>query len=112
MSSINNALSRLSELSEGKIDYVGQDKSEQYMRRILYYTGIASFLVGFCLQSLKTGCIVFAIGFIACCLIVVPPHSIYNNNPVKWLSPLDEFGEPTMASTSTTTRAGGKLKPT
>ncbi|KAK4054733.1 hypothetical protein OIV83_000657 [Microbotryomycetes sp. JL201] len=65
MSFVDAALARVHEITEGKIDYVGQDKSEQYMKRILYYTAI-----------------------------VVPPHAMYNKHPVKWLGPLDDYGEP------------------
>ncbi|GAA6011991.1 hypothetical protein JCM8202_004223 [Rhodotorula sphaerocarpa] len=79
---------------EGKIDFVGQDLVEQRTKRILWSGAAVSFVVGLLLQSLRVALGLFALVFIACLAVTLPPLPAYRAHPVRWLAPLDQYGEP------------------
>ncbi|GAA5979884.1 hypothetical protein JCM10908_001451 [Rhodotorula pacifica] len=91
-------LDALKQSLEGKIDFVGQDLVEQRAKRILWTAAAISFIVGFVLQSLKVTLGLFALAFIGCIAITLPPLPAYTAHPVKWLPTLDQYGEPLSAS--------------
>ncbi|GAA6061921.1 hypothetical protein JCM10212_000546 [Sporobolomyces blumeae] len=85
-------LAKLRAKLEGKIDFHGQDLVEERQRRILWTTGAVAFCVGFVAQSLRLLMLVFSLGFFACLAVTGPSYSTYNQHPIKWVEPLDEFG--------------------
>ncbi|GAA5940981.1 hypothetical protein JCM10213_008024 [Rhodosporidiobolus nylandii] len=87
-------------------DFDGQDLVERRIRNVLWAAAAIAFLLGFVLQDLRVTMGVFVAGYLSCLAIAVPPLSAYNANPVKWLAPLDEYGEPAPETTKTDGHAG------
>lgn len=75
------------------------------------YAQAVAFVLGFALQNLKVTFAIFTLGFLGCLAVrlpvlalpdiahtlneqvTLPPLPAYNAHPVKWLDPLDEYGE-------------------
>ncbi|GAA5862825.1 hypothetical protein JCM5296_006790 [Sporobolomyces johnsonii] len=97
MQAIDTQIALLKNRLEGKIDFEGQDIVDRLNKHVLWTTGVIAFLVGFIFQSLKLTFTIFALGFLACLVLVVPTYPSYTAHPVQWLAPLDEYGEPMSA---------------
>ncbi|BGO96895.1 hypothetical protein RTG_00318 [Rhodotorula toruloides ATCC 204091] len=91
--SLTAQLDALRDSLECKIDFVGQDLVEQRARVILWASAAVAFVLGFALQNLKVTFAIFTLGFLGCLAVTLPPLPAYNAHPVKWLDPLDEYGE-------------------
>ncbi|KAJ6632436.1 microsomal signal peptidase [Mycena sp. CBHHK59/15] len=76
----------LQEITEGKIDFVGQQRVDQITRIWLIGTTIISFLVGFALQSLQITFGLFGASTVVLALLVFPPWPMFNRHPTQWLS--------------------------
>ncbi|BGP21915.1 microsomal signal peptidase 12kDa subunit [Rhodotorula toruloides] len=74
-------------------DFAGQDLVEKRARVILWASAAIAFVLGFALQNLKATFAIFTLGFVSCLTVTLPPLPAYNSHPVKWLDPLDEYGE-------------------
>ncbi|KAJ7140052.1 microsomal signal peptidase [Mycena crocata] len=75
----------LQELTEGKIDFVGQQRVDQISRVWLIGSTIISFIVGFALQSLQMTFAIFGGSTLLMALLVVPPWPMFNRHPTQWL---------------------------
>ncbi|KAJ7280053.1 microsomal signal peptidase [Mycena rebaudengoi] len=75
----------LQELTEGHIDFVGQQRVELVSRIWLIGTTIISFIVGFVMQSLQTTFGIFGASTLLLALLVVPPWPYLNRHPTQWL---------------------------
>ncbi|KAJ7187006.1 microsomal signal peptidase [Mycena filopes] len=76
----------LRDLTEGKIDFVGQLQVEQLSRIWLIGSTIISFILGFALQSMQLTFGVFGISTVLLALVVVPPWPMLNRHPTQWLA--------------------------
>ncbi|POY73918.1 hypothetical protein BMF94_3089 [Rhodotorula taiwanensis] len=93
-------LDALKQSLEGKIDFVGQDLVEERAKWILWAAAAISFVVGLAVQSIKVTLGLFAVGFVACLAITLPPLPAYTAHPVKWLPTLDQYGEAVPSDTA------------
>ncbi|KAJ7485067.1 microsomal signal peptidase [Mycena galericulata] len=75
----------LQELTEGKIDFVGQQRVDQISRVWLIGSTIISFIVGFALQSLQLTAAIFGGSTLLLALLVIPPWPMFNLHPTQWL---------------------------
>ncbi|KAJ6558285.1 microsomal signal peptidase [Mycena capillaripes] len=75
----------LQDLTEGKIDFVGQQQVELISRVWLIGTTIISFILGFALQSMQLTFGIFGVSTLLLVLVVVPPWPIFNRHPTQWL---------------------------
>ncbi|KAJ7140668.1 microsomal signal peptidase subunit [Mycena epipterygia] len=75
----------LQQVSEGKIDFVGQHRVEQTVRIWLIGSAIISFVLGFALQSLQLTFATFGMSVVTLVLLVVPPWPMFNRHPTQWL---------------------------
>ncbi|CEQ42171.1 SPOSA6832_03960, partial [Sporobolomyces salmonicolor] len=118
MQALDTQLATLKNKLEGKIDFHGQEVVDRLSKQIIWTTGeqpleltpppplttqLIAFLVGFLFQSLKLTFSIFTLGFLACLILVVPSYPSFTAHPVRWLAPLDEYGEPISAG-----EAGGR----
>ncbi|EGN97580.1 hypothetical protein SERLA73DRAFT_184338 [Serpula lacrymans var. lacrymans S7.3] len=77
-------------LLEGKIvNFQGQKVADDIVKYALIASTIFSFILGFALQSLRVTFGTLGFSTIVLCLVVLPPWSMYNQHPVKWL-PVEE----------------------
>ncbi|KAJ7472032.1 microsomal signal peptidase 12kDa subunit [Mycena latifolia] len=75
----------LQELTEGKIDFVGQQQVDRISRIWLIGTTIISFIIGFALQSLQITFGVFGASTVLLALFAIPPWPMFNRHPTQWL---------------------------
>ncbi|KAJ6516855.1 microsomal signal peptidase [Mycena vitilis] len=75
----------LQELTEGKIDFVGQQQVELISRVWLIGSTILSFILGFALQNMQLTFGIFGVSTLLLVLAVVPPWPIFNRHPTQWL---------------------------
>ncbi|KAJ7725193.1 microsomal signal peptidase 12kDa subunit [Mycena metata] len=75
----------LQDLTEGKIDFVGQLQVEQISRIWLISATIISFILGFALQSMQLTFGIFGISTVLLALVIVPPWPMFNRHPTQWL---------------------------
>ncbi|KAJ7773652.1 microsomal signal peptidase [Mycena maculata] len=75
----------LQELTEGKIDFVGQQRVEKISRIWLIGTTYFSFMVGFGLQSLQITAAIFGVSTILLAVFALPPWPMFNRHPTQWL---------------------------
>ncbi|PVU98769.1 hypothetical protein BB559_001301 [Furculomyces boomerangus] len=73
----------------GKIDFEGQKLAENISTSILVVSAIISLVAGKMLDNMKLAMYIYLFGFVLTVLVVVPPYSFYNKNPVKWLKKSD-----------------------
>ncbi|GAA6040790.1 hypothetical protein JCM8097_003302 [Rhodosporidiobolus ruineniae] len=105
------SLQDLNKHLEGKIDFHGQDLVEHRISAVLWATAAVAFIVGLAAQSLKLTFGTFALGYVLCLAWTVPPLPAYTAHPVKWLAPLDEYGEPIQKGAEDVSfGAGGRTK--
>ncbi|KAJ7027515.1 microsomal signal peptidase [Mycena alexandri] len=76
----------LQDLTEGKIDFVGQLQVEQISRIWLIGSTIISFILGFALQSMQLTFAIFGISTVLLALVIVPPWPMFNRHPTQWLA--------------------------
>ncbi|KAI5999070.1 microsomal signal peptidase [Pisolithus albus] len=76
----------LQDIFEGKIDFIGQRRVDSIARVALAACTIASFVVGYALQSLRVTMGTFALSTLLVVVVctVVPPWPVYNRHPVRW----------------------------
>ncbi|OUM69085.1 hypothetical protein PIROE2DRAFT_2969 [Piromyces sp. E2] len=67
------------------IDFEGQKLTEKLMQLILIVFGVISFIVGFCMQSVRISCYIMLVGIIVTALVILPPWPFYSKNPIKFL---------------------------
>ncbi|GAA5964265.1 hypothetical protein JCM21900_001807 [Sporobolomyces salmonicolor] len=103
MQALDTQVATLKNKLEGRIDFHGQEVVDRLSKQILWTAGLVAFLVGFLFQSLKLTFSIFTLGFLACLVLVVPAYPSLTAHPVRWLAPLDEYGEPISAG-----EAGGR----
>ncbi|CAO0800724.1 unnamed protein product [Mucor circinelloides] len=77
------------DILECTIDFEGQKLAEQLTHYLLVLSGIASFIVGYSMQSMQMLLIVFAAGLALTALVVIPPWPMYNKHPQPFLQPQD-----------------------
>ncbi|KAF8645359.1 hypothetical protein AX16_007862 [Volvariella volvacea WC 439] len=95
----------LQELTEGRIDFVGQQLVDRIARIVLvaatvcdtlrgvlcsHLLQVVSFLAGFSLQSLRVTFSIFGGSAVLLALVVLPPWPMYNRHPVRWLPAIEE----------------------
>ncbi|KAL9550103.1 hypothetical protein MBANPS3_004890 [Mucor bainieri] len=73
------------DILECTIDFEGQKLAEQ----LTHYLLVASFIVGYSMQSMQMLLIVFAAGLALTALAVIPPWPMYNKHPQPFLQPQD-----------------------
>ncbi|KAJ7640322.1 microsomal signal peptidase [Mycena polygramma] len=73
------------ELTEGKIDFVGQQQVELISRVWLIGSTIISFILGFALQNMQLTFGIFGVSTLLLILVVVPPWPMFNRHPTQWL---------------------------
>ncbi|KAK7028396.1 signal peptidase complex subunit 1 [Favolaschia claudopus] len=76
----------LQELTEGKIDFVGQQQVELISRVWLIGSTILSFVLGFAAQNLQVTFGFFGVSTLLLALIVLPPWPMFNRHPTQWLA--------------------------
>ncbi|KAF8229259.1 SPC12-domain-containing protein [Tricholoma matsutake] len=89
---VHSAMSFIQELTEGKIDFTGQQLVDKLSRYILITVTVVSFFAGFIIQSLTATFGIFGAATALTALLVIPPWPMYNSHPVKWL-PVIETSE-------------------
>lgn len=80
----------IQKLTEGKIDFVGQQLVETFIKLILVIATIVSFLAGLAAQSLSLTFGIFGASTFVLALIVVPPWPMYNRYPPQWLPAVED----------------------
>ncbi|KAI6101594.1 microsomal signal peptidase 12kDa subunit, partial [Pisolithus croceorrhizus] len=65
-------------------DFIGQKRVDSIARVALPACTIASFAVGYVLQSLRVTMGAFALSTLLVAVMVVPPWPVYNRHPVRW----------------------------
>ncbi|KAF8198292.1 microsomal signal peptidase 12kDa subunit [Mycena galopus ATCC 62051] len=75
----------LQDLTEGKIDFVGQRQVEQLSRVWLIGSTIISFIVGFALQNMQLTFGLFGASTVLLALVALPPWPFFNRHPTQWL---------------------------
>jgi len=75
----------LQELTEGKIDFVGQQRVDRISRLWLIGTTIISFILGFALQNLQLTAGIFGVSTVLLALVAVPAWPMFNQHPTQWL---------------------------
>ncbi|KAK3322334.1 microsomal signal peptidase 12 kDa subunit-domain-containing protein [Apodospora peruviana] len=78
-------LDKVRDVAEGQIDFEGQKLAELLANVALTLVGIIAFAVGYLLQDIKLAVYIALGGTALTFLIVTPPWSFFNRNPVKWL---------------------------
>lgn len=76
---------QISSALEFPIDFEGQKKAHHYVTLFLYVSVIASVLTGFFTQNIIISLYTFAASIVTIAIVVLPPWSVYNKNPVEWL---------------------------
>ncbi|KAJ7853704.1 microsomal signal peptidase subunit [Mycena olivaceomarginata] len=75
----------LQDLTEGKIDFVGQQSVERISRVWLIGSTILSFIIGFALQNMQLTFGIFGVSTLLLAFTVVPPWPVFNRHPTQWL---------------------------
>lgn len=88
------------------MDFVGQQKAENLLIRLLIAFGALGFLVGYVLQDFSVMVYINGAGLALTLLAVVPDWPFYNTNPLNWLPPLN----PGQSSTTAAAAAAAKSK--
>ncbi|PFH49550.1 hypothetical protein AMATHDRAFT_147488 [Amanita thiersii Skay4041] len=77
--------SYLQQLTEGRIDFIGQQLVEQIVRNVLVTATVVSFILGFALQSLALTFWMLGISTVVLVLTVIPGWGMYRRHGVEWL---------------------------
>ncbi|KAI8643731.1 microsomal signal peptidase 12kDa subunit [Parasitella parasitica] len=77
------------DILECTIDFEGQKLAEQLTHYLLILSGIASFIVGYSMQSMQMLLIVFSAGLALTALAVIPPWPMYNKHPQSFIAEED-----------------------
>jgi len=79
------ALDKLRDIVEGKIDFKGQRLAELWATALLVIVGGIAFATGYLLQDIKLALQLGLGGTALTFLAIVPPLPVFQKNPVKWL---------------------------
>lgn len=72
------------------MDFVGQKLSEQLAVYTTLLSALLSFLAGYIAGSFKLMMVLYAGGVTMAFVISVPDWPYFNQNPLKWLDPIEE----------------------
>lgn len=84
------------------MDWQGQKLAEQIMLIMLVVFALASLVTGYIFFSYQLMLIIYGVGVILTCLIIVPNWPFFNRHPLKWLDPseVEKHPKPQTANTS------------
>jgi len=76
------------------MDFEGQKLAERIFQIIILTSAIIGFAVGNYNQRFSFTVYILGIGFVLCCLITLPPWSMYRKTPLNWQKPvIDDHAE-------------------
>mmetsp|Transcript_40860 Transcript_40860/g.73422 ORF Transcript_40860/g.73422 Transcript_40860/m.73422 type:complete len:94 (+) Transcript_40860:482-763(+) len=92
------------------MDFAGQKLSEQLAIYTTLFFALFSFLAGYLMSSFKLMMIIYAGGVTMAMVISVPDWPYFNQNPLKWLDPIETEGEGKATEASLAKKGAKKSK--
>jgi signal peptidase complex subunit 1 len=68
------------------MDFKGQHRAETLATKMIIYTSLLSFLVGWMRQDFTLMLVLFVAGVILTLVVTVPNWPMYNRHPIAWVA--------------------------